>query len=153
MSSNNITKKRKLLDTLASVGMLLVAAALAIPLVKMGDVPFLSPFKWVFAAGALLYTVARVLNPVDSAESLRLRRDSAESLRLRRLRRMQAWAGIAFVIAAFFWFYNEERFGNAAGTLQITRQTILFALVGAVLQIVSSWMIFSREKKEKKNSA
>ena len=140
MSSNNITKKRKLLDTLASVGMLLVAAALAIPLVKMGDVQFLSPFKWVFAAGALLYTVARVLNPVDSAESLRLRR-------------MQAWAGIAFVIAAFFWFYNEERFGNAAGTLQITRQTILFALVGAVLQIVSSWMIFSREKKEKKNSA
>ncbi|MBO5028756.1 MAG: hypothetical protein J6C59_03990 [Muribaculaceae bacterium] len=143
MSSNNITKKRKLLDTLASVGMLLVAAALAIPLVKMGDVQFLSPFKWVFAAGALLYTVARVLNPVDSAESLRLRR----------LHRMQAWAGIAFVIAAFFWFYNEERFGNAAGTLQITRQTILFALVGAVLQIVSSWMIFSREKKEKKTSA
>ena len=62
---------------------------------------------------------------------------------------MEAWAGVAFCIASFFWFYNTHRFGVVSGaSLTLMRETILFTMVGAILQVVASWMIYAREKKE-----
>lgn len=131
-------KIRKLAENTATFGMLTLLIALAVPIVSLGSPEFLAPWKWVYAAGALIYLVARCLKV----------NDPAESFRLRRLRRMQAWGGIAFAIAAGFWFYSESRLGATAGPLAILRQTILFSLVGAMLQIISSWMIYRQEKKE-----
>lgn len=135
-----MTKEKimKYCENTAVFGMLLLAAALAIPIANLGDPALLRPYKWIFAAGALIYIIARVVGASDRGESLRMRR----------LRRMQFWGGIAFGIAAFFWFYNEERFGENGGSLMILNRTILFALVGAMIQLVSSWLIWWQEKKE-----
>lgn len=136
-------KIKKYAENTAVFGMLLLTAALAIPIANLGGEGVMSPCKWPFAAGALIYIVARIVAAGDKTESPRMRR----------LRRMQFWGGIAFGVAAFFWFYNEERLGTSAGPLTIINKTILFALVGAMIQLISSWMIWSQQKKEANDSA
>ena len=97
--------------------------------------------KWVYAAGALLYTCARVVN-VNAP---------SDSLRLRRLRRLEFWAGMCFIVGGAFWFYKEQYYsGIFAGPLAVMRQTVAFTMAGAVIQIVASWMIASRRRKEAK---
>lgn len=132
--------RRKTAETLASVGMLLIAVGMFLPLLNLLSVDRLPLFKWVFAAGALLFWGARCVNVSAPGESLRLRR----------LRRIEFWAGACFGVAAFFWFYNEHKYGGiaTAGPLTILKDTILFALSGAVLQLVAVWMIYFRQKKE-----
>lgn len=136
--AKDIQKRRKLLENIALVGMLILAIALALPIFNLQTAAFAEPCKWIFATGAVIYLIARILNPVDDKESLRIRR----------IRRMQAWGGMAFIVSAAFWFYNEIRLSETAGFLAIIHDTILFALVGAFIQIISSWMIYLRQKKE-----
>lgn len=94
---------------------------------------------WVYAAGALTYTVARVID-VNAG---------GDSLRVRRLRRMEFWAGMCFIVGAAFWFYKLSYYsGIQSGVLAVMRQTVAFTMAGAVIQIVASWMIVSRVKKE-----
>lgn len=140
-----IIRRRKWAETGASIGMLLIAVGMFLPLLNIMSVERLPLFKWVFAAGALFFWGARC---VDLG-------DLGESLRLRRLRRMEFWAGACFGVAAFFWFYNENRFGaiTTTGPLTILKDTILFALAGAVLQLVSAWLIYFRQKKEARDPA
>lgn len=132
--------RRKWAETCASVGMLLIATGMFLPLLNLTSIEQLPLFKWVFAAGALLYWGARCVNVAPPGESLRIRR----------LRRMEFWAGACFGVATFFWFYNEHKYGGIAttGPLTILKDTILFALAGAVLQVVTAWMIYFRQKKE-----
>lgn len=135
----SLKKKRTIAETLAIAGVVLIALALVIPLSSnAGDL--LGASKWVYSSGALVYTIARTIDV--SAPN--------ESVRLKRMRRIEFWAGMAFIIGAAFWFYNESRYGDALYmfTLAILKDTILFSLVGAVLQIVASWMIYSRSRKE-----
>lgn len=145
-------KMRKRIEACAAFGMILIAASLAAPFAAgFDDIPgmfrYISAFKWVYAAGALIFTGARAVATTDRTESLRVRR----------LRRMEFWGGIAFCMAAFFWFYNCERFnigGNVIvmqGPLAVLRDSILFSLVGAFLELVASWMIVWRKKKESKS--
>lgn len=142
-SSSSVEKRRKLAEAGATFGLILVAAALAVPFANLLEPSMLVWSKWIYAAGALIYTVARIVGISDPSESFRLRR----------LRRLEAWAGIALCVAAFFWFYNESRFGARFGfTLAVLRETIIFTLVGAMIQIIASWLIYYREKKEKSGS-
>lgn len=132
--------RRKWAELAASVGMLVIAVGLFLPLLNLLDVSNLPAFKWVFVVGVLLFWGGRCVNtnaPTDS-------------MRIRRLRRMEFWSGACFGVAAFFWFYNEHKLGNTltVGPLAILRDTILFSLAGAVLQLVASWMIYFRQKKE-----
>lgn len=133
-------KLRRSMEGVATFGLLLVCAGLVAPFATGGQSVWLVAFKWIFAAGALIYTVARVVGSLG--------RD--ESFRVRRLRRMEVWAGIAFCIAAFFWFFNTRRFDGIMLTFRMLNETILFTLVGALIQIVSSWMLSSALRKEKK---
>lgn len=135
-----IERRRRKAEGTATAGMLLLAAALVVPFAQLDDTSVLSVCKWFYAAGALIFTVARVTNVSDPRESLRLRR----------LRRLEFWAGMAFCIGAFLWFYNEHKFGAYpfVGSLTIIRDTILFSLVGALIQLIASWMIYFRQKKE-----
>ncbi|MDE7382208.1 MAG: hypothetical protein K2N03_08820 [Muribaculaceae bacterium] len=145
--SDNIEKRRRQVEGIASFGLIFIAVSLVAPFAGMDDIRNLSFLKWIYAAGALIYIVARIVNV----------NDSKDSLRLRRLRRQEFWAGVAFCFAAFFWFYNDMKYLPATpgviimvGPLKILHETILFSLVGAFLQLVTSWMISFRMKKEKK---
>ncbi|MDE6143626.1 MAG: hypothetical protein K2F94_06085 [Muribaculaceae bacterium] len=136
-----LEKRRKLTEWAATFGLLLICAALVAPFSNPENPELPLIFKWIYSGGALIYTVARSVG-VNAP---------SDSMRLRRLRRMEFWAGVAFVIAAAFWFYSESHLGPYAGVLAVMRNTIMFTLVGAMLQIISSWMISSRAKKEQQS--
>ncbi|MDE6806193.1 MAG: hypothetical protein K2J05_05245, partial [Muribaculaceae bacterium] len=105
----------------------------------------LAIYKWIYAAGALIFTGARLVNVSDPNESLRMRR----------IRRLEFWAGMAFCIGAFFWFYNERRLASMmfVAPMAILRDTVVFSLAGAMIQIISSWMLVWRQNKEARERA
>lgn len=142
MSKNSLSspspRVRRMAENTACAGLLLVAAALVAPFANLGNGALLSALKWVYAAGAIIYTAARCVGASDRTESARMRR----------LRRMEAWAGIAFIVGGCFWFYNQERLPDMAGPLAILRETILFSLAGALIQLIGSWMIVWQQRKE-----
>ena len=70
----------------------------------------------MFAAGAVIYTVARMVNV----------NDPGDSLKLRWLRRMEMWAGFCFVVAPGFWFYNAHRLAGIVFSLPVMNNTIVF---------------------------
>lgn len=132
---------RRYTDNIATFGLLLVCVALLVPLINIFTPTFEMIMKWVYAAGALIYTLARV---TDLAVK-------GESFRVRRLRHMEFWAGISFCIAAGLWFYHGNRLGGHYGmTLGVVRDTVVFTIVGAVLQIVASWLLSAQLRKEQK---
>ncbi len=140
--SPSLESRRKYVEIAASVGLLLVLAAMVIPFFgNLLNWP-MQWLKWVYAAGALVYTAARVID-VNAP---------GDSLRLKRLRRMEFMAGVCFIVGAVFWFYKLSYFsGFYAGPLAVMRQTVAFTMAGAVIQIVASWMIAFRLKKEHSN--
>lgn len=135
-------KRHKVVEGVATAALCLVALGLVAPFVSMEDTVWIRVFKWIYTSGAALYLIARLCDV----------RDAADSLRLRRLRRLEAWAGIAFCIGAFFWFYNADRFGEIIWSLGLMRETVLFTLVGALIQIISSWMIVGEVRKMQKSN-
>lgn len=141
LSGQALEKRRKQVEGTATFGLILIFVALASPFTNPGNLYLLSVFRWIYGAGALIYLIARA---VDIS-------DPEESTRLKRLRRMEFWAGISFGIATFFWFYSQYHIGPIAGMLAIMRNTIMFTLVGAVIQVIASWLIYSQSKKDLKN--
>lgn len=149
-SSAAIEKRRKRMEATATFGLILIAVALLAPFASfMADgETMLNPnsfswrqtYKWIYAAGALIFTFARLVNVSDPKESLRIRR----------IRRLEFWAGMAFCIGGFFWFYNTQKLSGMlyVGQMAILRDTVVFSLAGAMLQIISSWMLVWRQKKE-----
>lgn len=133
-----LEKRRKLVERTATFGLILICVALCAPFANPENIDLLKIYKWLYSAGALIFVIARVVNV----------NDPSDSMRLRRLRRLEFWAGVAFVMGAAMWFYNESHLGPYAGALAVMRSTIMFTLAGAVIQIISSWMIVSRTKKE-----
>lgn len=139
-SKRDVEKIRKYVEATATFGLLLVLAAMVTPFAQGMAASSLAWARWIYAAGALIYTVARVVNV----------NDPQDSLRLRRLRRLEFWAGMCFIVGAAFWFYRMKYFESmSAGTLAVMQQTVAFTMAGAAIQIIASWMIASRMKKEK----
>lgn len=139
-------QRRRSLESTATFGLILVCVSLIVPFFNPGNLSLVSIFKWIYAAGALIFLIARLAGA----------NDPKDSMRVRRLRRLEFWAGIAFAMAAGFWFYEEHRLaylGPYAGVLAILRNTIMFSLVGALIQLIASWMIVAQNKKEQKASA
>lgn len=146
-----IQARRKKMEAIATFGLILIALALVGPFATSlwGANPMYDPnsfswstvYKWIYAAGALIFTMARLVNVSDPGESLRVRR----------LRRMEFWAGMAFCIGAFFWFYNTQKLAGMAyiGQMSVLRDTVMFSLVGAMLQVISSAMVTWRIRKER----
>ncbi|MDE6009975.1 MAG: hypothetical protein K2F87_00815 [Muribaculaceae bacterium] len=148
-----IEKRRKRMEATATFGLILIAVALIAPFASFmagkGDPVIIQPsaeftwadtYKWIYAAGALIFTFARLVNVSDTKESLRIRR----------IRRLEFWAGMAFCIGAFFWFYNTRKLSGMlyVGQMAILRDTVVFSLAGAMIQIVASWMLVWRQRKE-----
>lgn len=136
-------QKRKKAESTATLGMVILAVSLLITLFNPFDEELKSTMRWAFATGAVTFLIARVVNltiPGDSSN-------------VKRLRRMEFWAGISFATATFFWFYHTGRSDlQIPGAVEITslRDTIVFTLAGAVIQIIATWLIYFREKKENK---
>ena len=140
-STARLEKRRKYVEAGAAVGLLLVLAAMMAPFLQGLSGHSMMWAKWVYAAGALTYTTARVID-VNAP---------GDSLRLRRLRRLEFWGGVCFIVGGAFWFYKLQYYsGFQAGPLAVMRQTVAFTMAGAVIQIVASWMIAFRMKKETK---
>lgn len=131
---------RRAMERTASIGLILVAIGLVAPFTNLQSAEMLAVFKWIYAAGALIFTGARVVNV----------NDPGDSLRVKRLRRMEMWAGFAFCIAAIFWFYNDAKWAGYGLTLKVLQETILFTLVGALIQIIASWLVVAAIKKQDK---
>lgn len=136
-------KRRKAVEATATFGLILVAIGIVGPFTNLMDADYVRFFKWIYMPGALIYTIARVVGSTDPADSMRIRR----------LRRLEFWAGVAFCIGAFFWFYQEDRFAfyltNNVGTLTVLRNTVYFTLAGAVIQIMAVVMLSRRIKQER----
>lgn len=134
-----IRKRRRLTEAGASFGLILIALGLVVPFANFDNIGLTQVFKWVFCIGAVLYTAARMVN-VNAP---------GDGMRVRRLRRMEVWGGVAFCVAGGFWWYNEMRFGAAFMSLKVLHETILFTLAGAMIQIVSSWLIVQAVRKQR----
>lgn len=139
------TRRRmlKMSENVAAIGMLLILGGVMVPLFNLAGPQSLTPFKWIYAAGALLFAAARAVGSTNPNESLHLRR----------LRRMEFWSGVCFIIGAAFWFYQQQHLGPGAGPLAVIHDTILFTLSGAAVQIIAVWLIYARQKKENTTSA
>lgn len=144
LTSAQLDKRRKQMEGVATFGLLLIAVAMLGPFMNFGTSSdfWMAAYKWIYAAGALIYTFARVVSVSDPRDSLRLRR----------LRRLEFWAGMAFCIGAFFWFYNAKKYEEFpfVGILAIVKDTVVFSLAGALIQVIASWLISFREQKERK---
>ena len=138
LTGQALEKRRKQVEGTATFGLILICVALVAPFTSPASMEYLNVFRWIYGSGAIIYLIARI---VDIS-------DPADSLRLRRLRRMEFWAGISFGLATAFWFIGQHKLGPYAGALAILRNTIMFTLVGAVIQIIASWLIYSQTKKE-----
>lgn len=138
ISGNALAKRRRLAEGAATFGLILICAAMLSPFASPANLTIMAVAKWIYAAGALIYVIARVVDV----------NDPEDSSRIRRLRRMEFWAGVAFMMAAAFWFYEEIHLGPYAGVLAVMRNTVMFTLAGAMIQIIASWMIVWRTRKE-----
>lgn len=141
LTGKGLEKRRKQVEATATFGLILICVALVGPFTSAASMEYLNVFRWIYGAGAVIYLIARI---VDIS-------DPEESLRLKRLRRMEFWAGVAFGLATAFWFIGQHRLGPYAGALAVLQNTIMFTLVGALIQIIASWLIYSQTKKELRN--
>lgn len=140
LSGAALEKRRKQVETTATFGLILICVALVAPFTSPGSMEYLNVFRWIYGSGALIYLMARITDISDPQDSPRLKR----------LRRMEFWAGVSFGLATAFWFIGQHRLGQYAGALAVLQNTIMFTLVGALIQIVASWLIYSQTKKETK---
>lgn len=132
---------RRRVDAVSLAGLVLLVASMVLPFAALDNELLISVCKYTFAVGSVVYTVARLIDV----------NEPGDSMRLRRLRRMEMASGFAFLVAAFFWFYNSARFAGLSFSLAVMKDTVTFTLAGAVIQIIASWMIAWREQKERKN--
>lgn len=99
-----------------TISMLLIVAGTVLPLFNHGGILF----KYIYATGALLLLIGRLLTPYKG-----------DDLRVKRLYRIETWSAIFFCVAVFFMFYE------GAGRTD----WLAFTLAGGIIQIYTSIMI------------
>lgn len=127
-SNNNQAKQpHAAILWLTTLGMLLVAAGTAMPLLMIDGSDL---FKYIYGAGAIMLLIGRLFNPYKG-----------DNIRLKRLYRIESWSAIFFCVAVFFMFYES------AGP----RDWIAFTLAGGAILIYTSIMIPRTIAKENKH--
>lgn len=143
VQQSKVGRSRKAIENTAVFGLILVAVGLFAPFTDLANVDMMRGFKWVYSAGALIFTVARIVGSSDPDEGMRIRR----------LRRLEFWAGVAFCFGVFFWFYNESKYGIyldlGMGTMSCIRDTVYFTLAGGAIQIMAV-ILMARRRQGKK---
>ena len=119
---------------MATVGLLAVAVATLMPilnvLITYGAAG--TWWKYLFAAGALLFLAGKLLSP-----------HRGEHPRIRRLYRIESWSAIFFCVAAFFLFYNGS----------VSRDSWAFTLAGGVLLVFTTIAIPRTVRRELRRDA
>lgn len=108
---------------LSTVGLLGIVVGTLIPLLfganrMYTDLP--EYYKFIYAGGALVLMIARVMN-----------RYTGCLLRVKRFYRIERWGAAFFCVAAFFLFYEPLT----------SRNWIVFTMAGGVIQMIASIMI------------
>lgn len=139
-SPAQIETLRRKVETTSTFGLLMVAVGLGLPFVDLFSDLWSEVGRWIYVVGAVIYTIARMVK-VD---------DPTDTMRIRRLIRLEFWAGVAFLIGAGLWFYKAIKYQDiaAAASFVIMKDTVLFTLVGAAIQLIASWMIYFARKKK-----
>ena len=117
--------KEKTLYLLSTLGFLMIAAAMVVPLVQ-GPSYTGEWYKYLYAAGAVIMFVCSLLSPYRGKD-----------IKLRRLYRIQSWSAIMFCAASFFLFWSGSTM----------RDWIAFTLAGAVIRAYSNFAIVARQRK------
>lgn len=116
-TTNNMAKQPSaFLLLMITISMLLIVAGTVLPLFNTGGILF----KYIYATGALLLLIGRLLTPYKG-----------DDLRVKRLYRIETWSAIFFCVAVFFMFYE------GAGRTD----WLAFTLAGGIIQIYTSIMI------------
>lgn len=110
--------KQKILLASVTVGMLLIATGIVIPIFT-GSISS-DVFRYIYAVGAVLLLTARLFSGYDGS-----------NLRLKRLYRLETWSAVFFCVAAFFLFYDRT----------LLRDPLAFTLAGGLIQAYTSIMI------------
>lgn len=111
---------------LTTIGLLLIVVGTALPLLLIeGDY-----FKYIYATGALLLFVGRLMAPVVP---------KTWPLRLRRMIRLETWSAIIFIVAVVMMFMPP--------TLVGARDWIAFTMAGGIIQAYTSIMIPRMQRK------
>lgn len=125
-------KRNKALSWLLSLAMLMILIAAALPIIGMSMHHFYDWWwaKYIYAAGAALAFIVRLL----------IKHDDSQPMRIKRLHRMENVSAMCYCISAFFLFYSGSGATDWLG----------FLTAGAALQAYSAFMIDYLEKKGKK---
>lgn len=120
------TAPRPAFVIVGTLGLLAIAIGTLLPILNVNNPGAVTWWKWIYAAGAALYLVAKFFSPYTGKHP-----------RIKRLYRIESWSAIFFCVAAFFIFYNQG----------MTRDVWAFTLAGAALLIFTSVAIPRAIKK------
>lgn len=116
--------KEKILNILLMVGLLIITAMALLPLLNIDG----SWMRWLFAAGALMVLVVRVMecSPVDN-------------LRINRLHRINIISALLFCASAvMFWYKGETEWST---------NWVAFLMAGAALLMYVSFAIDHEQRR------
>lgn len=122
----NPGRRAALCSMATSIGLLIIAVALIVPLASGGFDRHIY-YKYVYTAGAAITLLAALFNP-----------NTATDLRERRWHRFEAWSAIFFCAGAAFQFID--------GTSP--RDWLAFTLAGAVIRIICFVHSLLRSRKK-----
>ncbi len=120
--------KSKILYISLCTAMMIVAVAALLPIMKVSWIGT----RYLFAIGAVGILIVRLFQ-----------RYKGDNLRIKRLHRMERVSALCFCVSAALMFFPMET----------ATDWVVFLLVGALLQLYTSFMIESVTKKEKKEGA
>ncbi len=123
--TNDIRERRVVAGTwTANAGLLLVMVAVAMPILRLSfDI-----YRYVFAAGAALVLIGRIITPAPEGASARLRRFC----------RMELWVALLFCASVFCMFYPGMG----------PTDWLAFTLAGGICQVYASIMIPRLKSRE-----
>lgn len=114
-SKSPSTSRAALCSLIASLGLLLIAAATLMPIIN-GAFPRSPLYKIIFTAGAAVCLGAALFNKTPDGLPVREKR----------WHRIEAWSSIFFAVAAFFLWYPGST----------PRDWLAFTMAGAVIRII-----------------
>ena len=112
--AQEITRRAALCALASSIGLLLIAVAILIPILQGGFTQSVT-YKYIFAAGALIALLTALFN-----------RSTATEIRERRWHRIESWSAIFFAAAAAMMFIPDTA----------PRDWLAFTLAGAAIRII-----------------
>lgn len=113
----------------ATIGLLVIAIGTLLPIfgASQGS-PIVGWWKYVYAAGALMFLLGKLFTPYRGTHP-----------RIKRLYRIESWSAVFFCVAAFFLFLGDSM-----------RDVWAFTLAGGALLIFTTIAIPRTVKKELK---